>query len=167
MMRNPTLALCLLAASAAVAEEAVERIYAAAAGADLEALRTHVEALSELAEARLARGDVEQALREFREAPWRRTANGLHLWGVTEDGLSWFDAGHPELEGLNTSEMTDIEGRSWARLAWDSATGAGASTFMIVFPHPESQRPARGLHRCFLLADDQRALCAGGFEDHD
>jgi len=127
--------------------------------------RGHARTRVALAKVEIDARGVEAAMKAFRHAPWRRDANGMHLWGVTNAGLSWFDAGHPELEGLNVSEMSDLRGRNWARLAVASADGSGEKTFEITFPHPTFKSAARGLHNCFRVEESDRVLCAGAFLD--
>jgi hypothetical protein len=143
----------------------IEQLHEMSAGHDMAELRKQVERLARLAKAEIKARGVEAAMKAFRHAPWRRDANGLHLWGVTNAGLSWFDAGHPELEGLNVSEMSDLHGRKWARLAVASADGSGEKTFEITFPHPTFKSAARGLHNCFRVKKSDRVLCAGAFLD--
>lgn len=143
----------------------VEEIYAQPAGRDMEKLRSQVQRLAELAKAEISASGVDTAIRAFRNPPWKREANGLHLWGVTQQGISWFDAGHPELEGLNVSEMSDLQGRNWAQLALNSANGSGEKTFEIIFPHPTLKSGARGVHYCFQVERSDRVLCAGAFQD--
>ncbi|WP_349360730.1 hypothetical protein [Stappia sp.] len=145
----------------------IEEINARSAGADLDRLREDVLALADLAEAHIKHAGLVPALDAFEAAPWKRKANGLHIWGVTTGGISWYDVGHPDLVGIDVSNITDIEGRHWARLARASADGTGEEVFGLVFPHPETNRSAQGLHTCFLLPDGERILCAGGFVDEE
>jgi len=135
------------------------------AGNDLSKLEKQVSQLAALARTEIDATGIEAVRGDFRKAPWRRGANGLHLWGVTTDGVAWFDAGHPELEGLNVSEMSDQHGRNWADLAIASADGTGEAIFELTFPHPVQKHAARGLHKCFRIADSDRVLCAGAFLD--
>jgi hypothetical protein len=151
----------------ASADASIVELYQQSAGSDLTRVGTQVVELSGLAQKHIQEVGLAQAMLDFAAAPWRRHANGLHLWGVTISGMSWFDAGHPDLVGLDVSGMTDIEGRNWWQLAVDSANGSGAATFEILYPHPDTGRAARGLHTCFLLEDQQRVLCAGAFVDPD
>ena len=130
-------------------------------------MRADVEELAELAKTHVAQVGPSQAVRNFADTKWTRLANGLHLWGVTITGESWFDTGHPELVGTNASAMSDIEGRNWARLARASAEGTGERVFALVFPHPRTRRSAVGYHTCFLMPDRIRILCAGAFEDEN
>lgn len=157
----------LLAGMACATAEAgpVDELHAAAAGNDMDKLRMQVEQLAVLAKAEIAAKGVHRALGSFRSPPWKREANGLHMWGVNKDGLSWFDAGHPELEGLNVSEMSDMQGRNWSRLAIDSAAGTGEKFFEITFPHPVLKHAATGVHTCFPVENSERVLCAGAFLD--
>lgn len=159
--------LFAVAASPTRADLAAEvaALHAERAEDDREAIREQIGRLAALARRRIAEVGLEAALGEFMADPWRRDANGLHLWGVTRTGVSWFDAGHPELVGLDVSEMSDIEGRNWSRLAWESGAGTGARVFDILFPHPMTQRSTRGLHECWLVGAGDRVLCAGGFAD--
>ncbi|WP_029056918.1 hypothetical protein [Stappia stellulata] len=143
----------------------IEQLQARTAGSTLEDLRRDVVQLAVLARKFVADKGLVEALDAFKETPWRRKANGLHVWGVTVSGVSWYDVGHPDLVGIDVSNITDIEGRYWARLARESADGSGAEVFSLLFPHPETGLSARGLHTCFLLKDGQRILCAGGFKD--
>ncbi|MCA1297141.1 hypothetical protein [Stappia indica] len=143
----------------------VTSLHARAAGSDLEALQRDVTGLAALARRHVRAVGLEAALADFGTAPWKRKANGLHLWGVTTDGLSWFDAGHPDMVGTNVNNITDIEGRFWAALAKQSADGTGETVFSLLFLHPETGRSARGLHTCFFLDDGKRILCAGAFQD--
>ena len=143
----------------------VEALYAASAGDDIAKLRQQVEEFAELAKAEVDAKGIEAAKDQFRNAPWRRQANGLHLWGVTRTGVAWFDAGHPELERLVVSEMSDLNGLSWPQLALASADGSGEKTFEITFPHPVLKRAAKSLHQCFPIKDSDRVLCAGAFLD--
>jgi hypothetical protein len=135
------------------------------AGADLERIRADVDELVSLSRQHIEAVGLDVALRDFMRAPWARSANGLHLWGVTVDGISWFDAGHPDLVGLSVAGMADLEGRIWQALALASANGTGAVFFELLYPHPTTGQAARGLHRCFLLKDRQRVLCGGAFQD--
>jgi len=148
-------------------EPEIDSLATRSAATDLATLREDVEALADLAEAHVWDVGLRQALVDFRTAPWRRDANALHVWGVTRAGVSWFDAGHPEVVGLDVSFMTDLEGRPWARLAVESADRTGESVFRLSYPHPETGRAAPSLHRCFALADGQRVLCAGAFVDRE
>ena len=132
---------------------------------DLQLLSAHVQDLARFAREHIEDVGLAAALKEFVDQPWKRSANGLHLWGVTTSGISWFDAGHPELVGLDVSAMSDLEGRLWAQMAVASATGSGEAQFQLLFPHPITSRAAKGLHSCFMLADGQRVLCAGAFLD--
>jgi hypothetical protein len=136
-----------------------------AAGADLDLVRGDVVELADLARRHIDEAGLETALKDFLSAPWKRPANGLHLWGVTTDGVSWFDTGHPELIGIDVSNITDIEGRFWTQLAEASARGTGDKVFLLLFPHPRTARSAVGYHTCFMLGDGERILCAGAFED--
>ncbi|SDU07749.1 hypothetical protein [Stappia sp. ES.058] len=144
---------------------AIENLHARTAGLNSEALRRDVVELARLARRHVETEGLVVALDEFKRKPWKRQANGLHIWGVTMSGLSWYDVGHPDLVGIDVRNITDIEGRYWARLARESAEGSGARVFSLLFPHPETELSARSLHTCFLLKDGQRILCAGGFED--
>lgn len=136
-----------------------------AAGSDLERVRGDVVELADLARRHIDEAGLDAALKDFLSPPWTREANGLHLWGVTTDGVSWFDTGHPELVGIDVSNITDIEGRFWTQLAEASASGTGDKVFLLLFPHPRTARSAAGYHTCFMLDDDERILCAGAFED--
>lgn len=136
-----------------------------AAGADLELVRGDVVELADLARRHIDEAGLDAALKDFQSPPWLREANGLHLWGVTTKGVSWFDTGHPELVGIDVSNITDIEGRFWTQLAEASARGTGDKVFLLLFPHPKTARSAVGYHTCFMLEDDERILCAGAFED--
>ncbi|WP_425087467.1 hypothetical protein [Stappia sp.] len=147
------------------AAETIEDLYARDSQVDLEDLQKDVVRLATLARRHIDAVGLAEALTDFRQKPWKRKANGLHVWGVTVSGMSWYDVGHPDLVGIDVSNITDIEGRYWARLARESADGSGAKVFSLLFPHPETGLSARGLHTCFLLKDGQRILCAGGFED--
>ena len=142
-------------------------VYARSAGKDLTKIGRDVGELAALAESHIANVGLGKAIRDFQEDPWVREANGLHLWGVTVSGTHWFDAGHPEFVGLKVDEMSDIEGRFWAKMAIHSATGEGPSRFEILFPHPKSGKAARNIIQCFMLDDGERALCASAFEDRD
>lgn len=135
------------------------------AGSDLERVRGDVVELANLARRHIDEAGLDTALKDFLSPPWTREANGLHLWGVTTDGVSWFDTGHPELVGIDVSNITDIEGRFWTQLAEASARGTGDEVFLLLFPHPRTARSAAGYHTCFMLDDDKRILCAGAFED--
>lgn len=132
---------------------------------DLAVLETHVTGLLELARAHVDAVGLAQALADFDHPPWRRDANALHVWGLTLSGVHWYDAGHPELVGLNVTQMSDLEGVRWAELAVEAATGIGEPVFRIVYPHPSTHRAATGLQSCVLLTDGERALCTGAFED--
>lgn len=170
-----TVALSLLVAlpAAAFAEAdgalspvaAAEALHARTAGADLDLVRSHVVELAELARRHIDEAGLETALEDFRNPPWLREANGLHLWGVTTAGVSWFDTGHPELVGIDVSNITDIEGRFWTQLAVASALETGEKVFLLLFPHPKTAKSAIGFHTCFMLEDGERVLCAGAFED--
>ncbi|MEM7042056.1 MAG: hypothetical protein AAF543_04515 [Pseudomonadota bacterium] len=164
-MRIVSLACLLILAAPAVAFSGVFDIYGRSAGTDVEQIGRDVSELAALAEAHIDNVGLGNAVRDFQKDPWIREANGLHLWGVTITGTHWFDAGHPEFVGLQVNEMSDIEGRHWAKMAIDSATGDGPKRFEILFPHPRSGKAARGFHECFMLSDGQRALCAGAFQD--
>lgn len=165
MTLKPTaIAATLLFATVAIASSP-EDLVNQSAGDDMDVLQHHVESLSEMAEEHISAVGLAQAIVDFQDAPWLREANGLHLWGSNSTGVHWFDAGHPEVVGLNVAAMSDLEGRNWWELALAAATGEGERTFMLVFPHPQTQRAARGLHSCFMLEDEQRFLCAGAFED--
>jgi hypothetical protein len=143
----------------------IDDLFARSAGDNLKQVCQDVEQMTELSQRYIKEKGLKQALIDFPHPPWKRSANGLHMWGVTLSGMSWFDAGHPDLVGLDVSGMTDIEGRNWWELAVASALGTGDSNFSIVFPHPKTARAATGYHSCFLLEDQQRVLCAGAFED--
>jgi hypothetical protein len=143
----------------------IEDLQAGDAGSNLEELQKDVVRLAALARMHIKSDGLSVALEDFKQRPWKRQANGLHMWGVTASGMSWYDVGHPDLVGIDVSSITDIEGRYWARLAKESADGSGEKVFSLLFPHPETDLSARGLHTCFLLEDGQRILCAGGFED--
>lgn len=167
------LAVALAISAAAVADsnpqettlEAATALSARAAGSDLELVRGDVVELADLARRHIREAGLDAALKDFLSAPWKREANGLHLWGVTTRGVSWFDTGHPELIGIDVSNITDIEGRFWTQLAEASARGTGEKVFLLLFPHPKTARSAVGYHTCFMLDDDERILCAGAFED--
>lgn len=164
----PFLFAALTAAFSAAAHAdttGAEAIHARSAGADLDAVRRDVGELAALAEKHIGDKGLRQALKDFGTAPWVRDANGLHLWGVTVSGVSWFDTGHPELVGIDVSNITDIEGRFWAKLAVRSALGTGDKVFLLLFPHPKTGKSAVGFHSCFALEDGERVLCAGAFED--
>ncbi|WP_428696797.1 hypothetical protein [Stappia sp.] len=143
----------------------IETVHARSAGPDLDAVRRDVGDLAVLAQKHIGEAGLRQALKDFSGAPWVRDANGLHLWGVTVSGVSWFDTGHPELVGIDVSNITDIEGRFWAKLAVQSALGTGDKVFLLLFPHPKTGKSAVGFHSCFALEDGERVLCAGAFED--
>lgn len=153
--------------SVAARAETLEALYQSSAGNDMGKLRQQVEVLARLAKAEIDVQGIEAAKTAFRNAPWRRDANGLHLWGVTHAGVAWFDAGHPELERLVVSEMSDLNGLSWPQLALASADGSGEKTFEITFPHPVRKRAAKSLHQCFPIKDSDRVLCAGAFLDNE
>ncbi|MEM8752233.1 MAG: hypothetical protein AAGF90_04585 [Pseudomonadota bacterium] len=164
--------LCAPTLDATSAEEggagdALYELHMSAAGDDLAVVRDHVKTLAHLSAAHVEEVGLDRAVEDFMKDPWRRDANGLHIWGVTRDGVSWFDAGHPELVGLDVSEMSDIEGRNWSRLAWTSGAGDGEDVFQLIFPHPMTSRAVRGLHTCYLVGEGDRVLCAGAFEDLD
>jgi len=161
---SPIVAALLLVATDARAMTLAE-LAEADAKDDLVVLETHVTGLLELAYAHVEEVGLAKALADFDNAPWRRDANALHVWGVTLSGVHWYDAGHPELVGLNVTQMSDLEGVRWAELAVEAATGAGDPVFRIVYPHPSSLRAATGLQSCVLLKDGERALCTGAFED--
>lgn len=144
---------------------AAEALHARSAGADLDLLRAQVVELAELARRHIETAGLETALEDFRSPPWLREANGLHLWGVTTAGVSWFDTGHPDLIGIDASNITDIEGRFWTQLAVASALDMGEKVFLLLFPHPRTQKSAIGFHTCFMLEDGERVLCAGAYED--
>ncbi len=167
MTIGKTILAILFASLASTAANAgtVEKLYQTSAGHDLVKLRAQVEEMAHLAKAEVEAHGVDEATKAFRKSPWHRAANGLHIWGVTTQGISWFDAGHPELEGLNVSEMSDMHGRNWAQLALASADGSGDKTFEITFPHPTLKTAARGLHNCFKVKSSDRVLCAGAFLD--
>ena len=148
------------------AHAGIDALQAGAAGTDGAAVRGDVQALAELARKHLRTVGLRQALEDFRSRPWQRDANALHLWGVTRSGMHWFDAGHPEIIGLDVSEMADIEGRVWFDMAIASAEGTGEAVFELLFPHPRHGRAARNLNRCFLLEDGERVLCAGAYVDN-
>lgn len=143
----------------------IDELQAGSSGADVVAVRADVEALADLAQRHLQTVGVKQALQDFLGAPWHRNANALHLWGVTTRGMHWFDVGHPEIIGLDVSQMADIEGRLWFDLAIASASGDGPATFEMHFPHPNHGRAALNINHCFFLEDRERVLCAGGYED--
>ncbi len=168
---KPFFVACAMLFSASAAQaglsDEIAALHRERAGADMGVIRDHIGRLAVLARRRIAEIGLDQALDEFMKDPWRRTANGLHLWGVTRAGVSWFDAGHPELVGLDVSEMSDIEGRNWSRLAWESGAGTGARVFEILFPHPITLHSMHGLHECWLVGAGDRVLCAGAFEDSD
>lgn len=164
-MRIALVAAFLALAEPSAAFAGVLDIFGRDSGADLEGIGRDVSDLAVLAEAHIDNVGLGNAVRDFQERPWIREANGLHLWGVTVTGTHWFDAGHPEFVGLQVNEMSDIQGRHWAKMAIDSATGEGPKIFEILFPHPKSGKAARGLHQCFMLADEQRVLCAGAYQD--
>ncbi|MEL6962259.1 MAG: hypothetical protein AAFO01_05840 [Pseudomonadota bacterium] len=166
-MRIPSLALLLMLSAPTAALSGVLDIYGRSAGTDVEKIGRDVSELAALAEEHINNVGLGTAVRDFRQDPWIREANGLHLWGVTVSGTHWFDAGHPEFVGLQVNEMSDIEGRHWAKMAIDSATGDGPKRFEILFPHPRSGKAARGFHECFMLTDGQRSLCAGAYQDID
>lgn len=166
-MRTAYVALLLLLTAPTAAISGALDIYARSSGTDLNKIGQDVSELAALAEMHIENVGLGNAIGDFQKAPWIREANGLHLWGVTVTGTHWFDAGHPEFVGLKVNEMSDIRGRYWAKMVIDSATGTGPKVFEILFPHPRSGKAARGLHQCFMLADGQRALCAGAFQDID
>ncbi|WP_067333447.1 hypothetical protein [Stappia indica] len=161
---------CALLPAAALADTdptvaAARTLAARDAGGDLELVRRDVVELAELARTHIGNKGLDTALKDFQSEPWVREANGLHLWGVTTKGVSWFDTGHPELIGIDVSNITDIEGRFWTQLAEASARSTGEKVFLLLFPHPKTARSAVGYHTCFMLEDDERILCAGAFED--
>ncbi len=167
-MRKFLLAIVISCHFSAMAGAAtIEELHEMSAGNDVTQLTEHVRLLAQLAKTEIDAHGIEAVEDKFRETPWRRVANGLHLWGVTTRGVAWFDAGHPELEGLDVSEMSDLHGRSWSALAVASADGTGAEVFEITFPHPILKRAARGLHNCFRIRESDRVLCAGAFLDSE
>lgn len=135
------------------------------AGTDIDLIGQDVNELAALARNHIDEVGLGTAVRDFQDDPWKHEANGLHLWGVTVTGTHWFDAGHSEFAGLQVNEMSGIQGRHWAKMAIDSATGDGPKRFEILFPHPKSGKAARGFHECFMLDDGQRTLCAGAYQD--
>jgi hypothetical protein len=145
----------------------IDDLHAGASGSDSQALEQDVTLLADLARWHIENVGDTQAIADFGAPPWTRQANGLHLWGVTRAGRSWFDAGHPNLVGINVSEATDIDGRYWSELARKSANGSGEKIFMIRYLHPVTRQSAFGYHTCFMLSDQVRILCAGAFEDKD
>ena len=163
-LQSIAVAACLLGSVAASAAT-LDQIAEADAGADLALLETHVRDLLKLVRGHVAAVGLEQALKDFEDYPWKREANALHVWGITTSGVSWFDAGHPELVGLDASNMSDLEGRIWAEDAVRSALGKGDEVFIVVFPHPTTHQAATGLQSCFMLEDGQRTLCTGAFAD--
>ena len=164
-MRMISFAFLLMLAAPAAAISGVLDVYTQSGGADREKIGRDVGELATLAKAHIDNVGLGTAMRDFQKGPWVREANGLHLWGVTVSGTHWFDAGHPEFVGLQVNEMSDIEGRYWARMAIDSATGEGERRFELLFPHPRSGKAARNIIQCFMLEDGERVLCASGFED--
>lgn len=167
-IRKTVLAVMLAGlASVAARADTIEKLYESSAGNDMDKLRQQVEELAQLAKAEIGAQGIEAAKTAFRKAPWRRDANELHLWGVTSTGIAWFHAGHPELERLVVSEMSDLNGLSWPQLALASANGSGAKTFEITFPHPVRKIAARSLHQCFPVKASDRVLCAGAFLDSE
>lgn len=167
-MRTFLLAIVVACHFSAIAGAAtIEELHEMSAGNDFARLTEQVRLLAELAQSEIETHRVEAVTDKFRKKPWRRIANGLHLWGVTSNGVAWFDAGHPELEGLDVSEMSDLHGRNWSALAVASADGTGSEVFEITFPHPVLKRAARGLHTCFRIKETDRVLCAGAFLDSE
>ncbi|MEZ5930945.1 MAG: hypothetical protein R3F54_03170 [Alphaproteobacteria bacterium] len=142
-LRCVILALMIVLATPMAAMSSVLDIYNRFAGEDLARVRQDVHELAAAAEADIDNVGLGNAIVDFQKEPWRRKANGLHIWGVKVDGMSWFDAGHPELVGLQVGEMRDIEGRHWADMAIQSTTGTGPRTFEILYPHPRSGKAAR------------------------
>ena len=158
-------AVVSLAIASPTAALTLDEIATADAKDDLGVLETHVTGLLELAVAHIAEVGLAQALADFDHYPWKRAANALHVWGVTMNGVHWYDAGHPQLVGLDVTQMSDLEGVRWAERAFEAADGSGDPVFRIVYPHPETHRAATGLQTCTLLDDGERALCTGAFED--
>ncbi len=142
-----------------------EELARQSAGDDLDALTQHVQSLAVMAQRHIEEVGLARALLDFRAHPWKREANGLHIWGVTVTGMSWFDAGHPEIIGLDVRYMADLTGKIWWPMSVASANGEGDAVFEILYPHPNSLRAARGRHTCFPLKDGQRLLCAGAYEE--
>jgi hypothetical protein len=69
-------------------EMSIEELYQHSAGGDLQQVRRNVERLAELSSAHIAEKGLKQAIIDFQSAPWKRNANGLHIWGVTLNGMS-------------------------------------------------------------------------------
>ena len=169
MTIRKTLLAVMLAGLASVGARAstIETLYQSSAGTDMGKLKQQVEELATLAKAEIDAHGLEAAKTVFRNPPWRRDANGLHLWGVSSTGVAWFHAGHPELERLVVSEMSDLNGLSWSQLALASANRSGEKTFEITFPHPVLKRAAKSLHQCFPIKNSDRVLCAGAYVDSE
>lgn len=163
--RSTILALLVIFAMPGAAVAGLLDLHSRSAGTNVDQIGKDVDELASLAKAHIDSVGLGTAMRDFQDNPWHREANGLHLWGVTVTGTHWFDAGHPEFVGLQVAEMSDIQGRYWAKMAVESATGEGPELFELLFPHPKSGKASRGFHQCFMLDDDQRVLCAGAFQD--
>lgn len=155
------LAAALLFMHALPVSDAIRYLHGRPQALNIAAVERDAERLADLAEQRIAEIGLGGALEEFSDPPWTREANALYLWGITTGQVSWFDAGHPEVVGLDIGEMSDLRGRPWAELALASARGTGS--FVLLFPHPRTRRAAQSVHHCFMLEDGERVLCAGGF----
>ncbi len=147
------------------AAASILELHARIAGSDVARIQADVNELATLSENHIRAVGLHAALRDFMAPPWSRRSNGLHLWCITINGTSWFDAGHPDLVGLEVAGMADLEGRIWPDLALASAKGSGPAMFELLYPHPGSGQAARSFHRCFMLEDGLRLLCAGAFQD--
>jgi hypothetical protein len=167
-LRTTILAVMLaVLANAPCHASTIDALYKTTAGSDVAKLRQQVAELARLVEAEIEAQGVDAAITAFRQPPWRRQANGFHIWGVTRTGVDWFDTAFPEFEGLVVSDMSDLNGRNAYKLALASADGSGEKAFETHFLHPVLKTAAKGVEQCFPLKDGRRIVCAGAFLDNE
>lgn len=142
----------------------IEELNLKTAGDDLKLLEQHSRTLLDLAFEHIDEVGLDTALENFRQAPWKREGNLLHIWGITDAKVDWYDAGHTEYEGVSFDGVPDLNGDLFADTVLANAQKPGIPATSLYFPHPRTATPANGYIICKFLKDD-KYICTGGFED--
>ncbi len=87
--------------------------------------------------------------------------SGLHLIGVTSDGIVFLDNSGQMSPGMNISGIRDLEGKRLVRRFWDAAASRDKALFRSkgVWPHPGTHRVGPMSTWCGMLTDTD-VICA-------
>jgi len=140
----------------------INELHTQNSGSDLHKLEDESLKLLELAFEHIDRVGLGQALIDFRNSPWKREANQLHIWGMTDQKVDWYDAGHQEYEGISFDGVPDLNGLMFADEVLKHVHEEKPMITHMVFPHPVTTIPSDAMVVCKFLLDDKH-LCTGAF----